>query len=245
MGLLRNWSLMACDLRKLSSIPKLPRYFNDWMRFNREVSEEKARFRDSYPCLTDWTNVTRYDTHNFYQAFWVMNKLVENKPDKHVDIGSNVLIIAAISAFVETTFIDFRPLEAGISSLNPLQGDIINLSFPDESFSSISCLHVIEHIGLGRYGDKLDPKGSEKAARELARVLAKGGRLLLSTPVGRERVCFNAHRVFKPHTIVGMFSELKLLSFAFVDDKGTYNHCAEIKDAENNRYACGMFEFKK
>jgi hypothetical protein len=57
-------------------------------------------------------------------------------------------------------------------------------------------MHVIEHIGLGRYGEALDPDGDLKAIRELVRVLAAGGNLLVVVPVGRPRIQFNAHRIY-------------------------------------------------
>ena len=78
-----------------------------------------------------------------------------------------------------------------------VQGDMCRLDgFETGSVDSLSCLHTIEHVGLGRYGDPIDPEGWVVAVRELARILAPGGRLYLGTPIGRERVCFNSERVF-------------------------------------------------
>lgn len=122
----------------------------------------------------------------------------------------------------------------------------MSLPFADNSISSLSCLHVIEHIGLGRYGDPVDPEGHIKAAAELVRVLQPGGKLYLGTPVGKETVCFDAHRVFYVETVLQMFSGLSLESFDFIDDKG-----AEIKSrvdysaANTNRFGCGLFVFSK
>ena len=98
-------------------------------------------------------------------------------------------------------FVDYRPLRAIMQGFQPIGGDLTRLPFATHSISSLSCLHVIEHIGLGRYGDPIDPLGTAKAAAELERVLRPNGRLLLTTPVGRERVQFNAHRIFAPATI--------------------------------------------
>jgi hypothetical protein len=35
-------------------------------------------------------------------------------------------------------------------------------STPDGYCDSLSCLHALEHFGLGRYGDPIDPRGHEK-----------------------------------------------------------------------------------
>jgi SAM-dependent methyltransferase len=106
-------------------------------------------------------------------------------------------------------------------------------------------MHVIEHIGLGRYGDPLDPDGSIRAAKELQRVLKPGGHLFLSVPVGRERVCFNSHRIFAPDRIAVLFSGLKLISFSYVSDDGQFFNGRPTAEAAGNEYACGMYVFKK
>ena len=146
---------------------------------------------------------------------------------------------------VPTVFVDYRPLHARGPGLSTLAASLLSLPFDDSTVRSLSCLHVIEHIGLGRYGDVLDPLGSRKAAAELCRVLADGGRLLVSVPVGRERIQFNAHRIFAPQTVMGMFTRLALTSFSLVDDNGVYHPSAHRSVAAACQYACGMFEFVK
>jgi SAM-dependent methyltransferase len=129
--------------------------------------------------------------------------------------------------------------------LIPVGGDITRLPFADASLASVSCLHVIEHIGLGRYGDPLDATGALRAANELQRVLAPGGKLFLSTPIGRERVCFNAHRVFSVTTILAMFSQLRLVEFSYVDDIGRLHVGAAPSNMPTLDYGCGFFELGK
>jgi hypothetical protein len=103
----------------------------------------------------------------------------------------------------------------------------------------------LEHIGLGRYGDELSPQGSEDAARELARILAPGGNLYLGVPVGRERVEFNAHRIFNPLTVLGFFRGLELVDFAAVDDNDCFVSKPSPSDFNNSDYACGLYHFVK
>jgi hypothetical protein len=112
---------------------------------------------------------------------------------------------------------------------------------------SLSSLHAVEHFGLGRYGDPLDPGGSLSAMKALARVLAPGGRLYFSVPIGVERVCFNSHRVFAPEAVVHAFitAGLRLVEFSAVDDGGNFIPATDPGLFADARYACGLFEFIK
>jgi hypothetical protein len=100
-------------------------------------------------------------------------------------------------------------------------------------------------LGLGRYGDPLNPSGTRQSAAELSRVLAPGGDLYFSVPVGRPRVEFNAHRVHTPAQVAALFADLELESFAAEGDDGAYTQRAELDAFANAHYACGMFWFRK
>jgi hypothetical protein len=108
-----------------------------------------------------------------------------------------------------------------------------------------SGLHVAEHVGLGRYGDPLDPDGTRKAAFELKRVVAPGGSLFFALPVGKPRLCFNAHRIHAAETICDYFSGLDLVEFSGVHDDGRFVEQVELSEFRQSKYACGMFWFKK
>jgi Caenorhabditis protein of unknown function, DUF268 len=242
--MLFHWAEIMFNLRSVLALHRIPRYFRDWAVFSR-TSEMPVRFADSYPCLADATPKTNFDAHYFFQAAWLARKLSQDRPGKHVDIGSDVNAIGVISAFVDTTFVDYRPLDVSLKGLKNRQGDLLHLEHHDGSINSLSCLHVIEHVGLGRYGDPLDPKGAVKAAAELSRVLALNGSLFLSVPVGRERVCFNAHRVFAPDSVLRMFTNLCLRDSALVDDEGQFHEHALPEKMTGCEYGCGMFHFVK
>lgn len=231
--------------RPLIGLFFLPRFLIQWMKYCIASKETNIRFSDTHPCLGDWTTHTPFDAHYFYQGAWLARRVLINKPSKHTDVGSSVLTIGVLSAAVETVFVDFRPLKVNLHSLTSVAGNILDLSFPDNSIESLSCLHVIEHIGLGRYGDPIDPEGSHKAAAELQRVVCPGGKLYLSLPIGRERVCFNAHRVYAPSTVLAMFAQMKLIEFSIVDDEALYREHASIQDSDKLEYGCGLFIFNK
>ena len=242
---IRSWILAFITPFPFIGLFYLPRFLRDLFNFSSKDNSSRVDFIDLQPCLVDWTAHTPFDPHYFYQGAWLARKVSTQKPSHHTDISSSVLTISVLSGFVETTFVDYRPLKSNLSGLRSISGDILALAFDDKSIDSLSCLHVIEHIGLGRYGDPLDPNGSIKAALELQRVVADGGSLYLSVPVGRERICFNAHRVFSPCTVIDMFSEMTLVDFSFVDDEGDYQERQSLKISENVEYACGLYHFKK
>jgi SAM-dependent methyltransferase len=127
----------------------------------------------------------------------------------------------------------------------PLGGNLLALPFADASIGSLSCLHVAEHVGLGRYGDPLDPLGTRKAAAELARVLAPGGDLYVALPVGRPRVCFNAHRIHAARDVRAYFGALDLSEFAGVGDDGALVESAPLDLFDDASYACGLFRFRR
>jgi SAM-dependent methyltransferase len=243
--LARQWVLPFLDPRKIASFARLPTFFAELRRFRRMQPQSPVRMRDLYPCLEDRVGTTPFDPHYFYQAAWLARRLAESRPAVHHDVGSSVTMLSVLSAHQPVVFLDYRPLQTSLSGLTCLAGSITALPFADASIDSISCLHVIEHIGLGRYGDPLDPLGSRHACVELSRVLRPGGRMYLSVPVGRERICFNAHRVFDPATIVAQLPELKLLQFSLVDDAHTFHPDVAMVRAAGLDYGCGMFEFTR
>jgi SAM-dependent methyltransferase len=209
------------------------------------MGKNKISVLDMQPCLGDWSTYTPFDAHYFYQGGWLARRLSTIKTAQHVDIGSSVLTMSVLSASASTIFVDYRPLKAFLPGLIPVAGDVLRLPFSNNSVDSLSCLHVIEHIGLGRYGDQLDPQGSLKAALELQRIMRRGGKLFLSLPVGRERTCFNAHRVHSPDSVVRMFSGLKLVEFSYVDDAGRLMEYRILSSANDLQYGCGLFLFEK
>jgi SAM-dependent methyltransferase len=206
---------------------------------------EKISRRDLYPCPRDRSTTTAFDTHYFYLDTWAFRKIHASGTPTHVDVGSKVDYVAFLSTITRVTFVDIRPIVTNLSDLESKRGSILEMPYANNTVPSLSCLHVAEHIGLGRYGDPLDPLGTVKACAELKRVLVPGGNLYFGLPVGRPRVCFNAHRIHSPDQILEYFSGLKLLEFSLVNDAGHLLLNVEPASARDLKYGCGLFHFTK
>jgi Caenorhabditis protein of unknown function, DUF268 len=231
--------------RLINAFPGYICYFRDWLKYSRLQGSEKIKILNAYPCIHDKTKTTDFTHHYFYQDIWAFKKIYESKPDHHVDVGSLVYFVGFLTTFTSVTFVDIRPLKATIDNFSSKEGTILSLPFKDNSLQSLSCLHVAEHIGLGRYGDTLDVDGTNKACKELSRVLAPHGKLYFSVPVGKPMLCFNAHRIVSAQQILDYFSELELIELSGIDDKENLIKNVDISILNDSTQACGLFIFTK
>lgn len=142
-------------------------------------------------------------------------------------------------------FYDYRPATLTLSGLTTGRCDLKRLEFEDSSISSLSCMHTIEHVGLGRYGDELDPYGDVAALAELKRVVSPGGSLLIVVPVGKERLCFNAHRIYGYEAVMSLFAGFDLVESALVTDSGEFLTNPSAAAVNSQDYGCGCFWFRK
>jgi SAM-dependent methyltransferase len=229
---------------------RMPRFVGDAIAYRRaaEGGRFPLRLGSIYPVVSDYAaQAGEAGGHYFHQDLWAARKIHARRPARHVDVGSRIDgFVAHLLVFMPVEVVDIRPLSSSIPNLTFVQEDATTLArFPDNSLDSLSTLHAVEHFGLGRYGDPIDPDGWRRAVAALARVLAPGGRLYFSVPIGRERVVFNAHRVFSPRTVIEAFGSLRLVSFSAVDDAGDLVPDADPDRFEGAHMACGLFELTK
>jgi SAM-dependent methyltransferase len=226
----------------------------DFQRFERlkgEVGDDRLplRWDDRQPCLLDGVAETPFDRHYVYHCAWAARVLARVRPDEHVDFGSSLNFVTIASAFVPMRFYDVRPPDLALRSLRIERANLTKLTIPDGAFGSVSCMHVVEHVGLGRYGDEIAPRGDLAAIRELQRVTAPGGSLLFVVPLGRPRIVFNAHRIYSYELVAEAFAGWELLEFTLIQDADRPGpHVIENADARvaaEQDYGCGCFFFRK
>ena len=239
------------DFRNLfRSFRGLPRYVAGWLRFR---SEYEGRL-DLLPCLHDWYEEggSTKDEY-FWQDLYVAQKIYRLAPVRHVDIGSRIDgFVAHVASFREIEIFDIRPVNSRIPGVLFKQADLMSSS---ESFTgycdSLSCLHALEHFGLGRYGDPIDPHGYVAGLNNMAKMLQSGGVFYLSVPIGIERVEFNAHRIFDPSSLVRLAaaSGMQLRELDWIGEKREIIHSVNLEHDMNElsklRYALGIFTFVK
>jgi hypothetical protein len=158
--------------------------------------------------------------------------------------------VAHLASFREVEVIDIRPLAKSVhKNIKFMQADLMN---PQElgKTDSLSCLHVIEHFGLGRYTDPIDIDGHKKGIENLVGMVSRGGRLYISFPIGKDdEVHFNAHRVHHPKSILkfpSISENMTLSRFDFVDDHGDLHLNVGVDDAvDKTEYGCGIYTFEK
>ena len=194
------------------------RFWRSYGQYKRMAPREKRPSLDYlFPCIGDDVAETPIDTVYFYQDAWAFGKIIENRPSLHIDVGSHHKFVGLLSKVVPVTMIDVRPLGVQLDTLNFQKGSILDLPFANESVMSLSSLCVVEHIGLGRYGDPLDPDGTEKAIGELKRVVAPGGNLYVSLPLYRyTQTYFNAHRAFREEDVLPLFEPFRVVEKRYI-----------------------------
>lgn len=229
---------------------RLRKDFDLFIKMSNDTNPPRLpiRWKDGQPIYED-TPKTPFDTHYFYHTAWAARIIAKTQPKKHIDISGILYFSGLLSAFIPVEFYDYRPAPLkGLSNLTSSEANLTNLNFATNSVESISCLHVNEHIGLGRYGDAIDPDGDLKAINELKRVTAIGGNLLFAVPIGKPKIVFNAHRIYGYSQIIKYFEGFELKDFSLIPDNamqtGIISNATE-EESDKQNYGCGCFWFKK
>jgi hypothetical protein len=244
-------------LKFIRGLYGFPAYLVDLFRFTKSY-EGKIVLT---PCLDDrYAEGGSANNEYFWQDLLVAQQIFRHKPFKHVDVGSRIDgFVAHVASFRPLEVFDIRPLSSNIPGVVFKQADLMSIESvkalsagADGYCDSLSCLHAIEHFGLGRYGDPVDPFGYKKGIENLSRLLKTGGRLYLSTPIGIERVEFNANWVFNPNTILNVANEvgLQLELLVVLDQQGGQEtiikaNSNSLEALAKEQYRLGIFHFIK
>ncbi|MBF0562567.1 MAG: DUF268 domain-containing protein [Alphaproteobacteria bacterium] len=231
-----------------------PEHFQGTLKtFVGQEQESHKRFAldegKMWPIINEDTPSTAFDRHYIYHVAWAARALKRINPLIHYDFSSSLYFIAMVSAWFPVRVCDIRPPSLQLDGLSVQKENLTSISLPDGSLESVSCLHVVEHVGLGRYGDAVDYDGDLKAVHELKRVVRRGGNILFAVPVGRAaEIIFNAHRIYKWENVLEIFGDdFHLVESALVPEQISlglvYSPDSELLNMQN--CACGCFWFRK
>jgi SAM-dependent methyltransferase len=120
---------------------------------------------------------------------WVLGRYRGER--RVVDVGyANAApeYLEALVAAAPERIVGLDLVEAHVPGVRSVVGDLRALPFPDGSFDVLFCVSTIEHVGHDNRvygaGEERDESGILLALCEIRRVLAPGGRALLSVPTG-------------------------------------------------------------
>lgn len=230
--------------RTLQSLQGLSRYLKDRREFRAGLGSDFA-WGQSFPVLDEWNDSSATLGAYFQQDLLVARWIHESKPRRHIDVGSRIDgLVGSLAVFREVEVLDIRPQATQVPNVTFHQLDMTReLPAPWRACTdSLSCLHSIEHFGLGRYGDTIDPAGHLKGLRQLMAIVEPGGLFYLSTPIGPQRIEFNAHRVFSAATLLDWFKDgWQLEKFAIIDDNARVLESPErTAEAIASNFGCNL-----
>jgi len=235
----------------------IPFYLRDFFELRRQGRKSGISFPFGvpFPCLTERFEVSGgISGAYFHQDLLVARRIFASNPKMHVDVGSRIDgFVAHVASFRKIRVMDIRELPGTIANVEFVQMDMMK-EIPEHlvaSTDSLSCLHAIEHFGLGRYGDPIRFDGYLLGLDNLYRLLKPGGKLYFSVPIGPQRIEYNAHRIFSVRYLLDLFrARYSVVSFSFIDDQSELHESVTLDDVmvQNNfgcSRGCGIFELIK
>lgn len=247
----------AIDIEKVARALRAGRAY----RANRRAFVARAAEAPDFPLGRDWPQLLdRSEPAGiasggyFHQDLHVARKVFAGRPARHVDVGSRIDgFVAHVAVFCPVLVLDIRPLTAKVQNVEFRQADLTD---PPADLvgrcESVSTLHALEHFGLGRYGDPIDPRGHLKGFAAVASLVAPGGTLYFSGPIGPQRVEFDAHRVWAAGTMLALAREhgFEPLAVSYVDDAGELHADLPpddpgVKTSFGCQYGCGIVELRR
>jgi hypothetical protein len=228
--------------------------YSSWFRKSRREFNNKGGKIDYYKIRRNDFSASAGTNkgHYFHQDLLVASLINQQNPIKHIDIGSIVDgFVAHVASFREINVLDIRPMEQSIhQNLKFNQMDLMSDQLSPNITDSLSCLHAIEHFGLGRYGDPINPDGHLIGFNSMIKLIRPSGRFYISFPVNssQTKTYFNAHRVFNFKEILSWqgSEHLSLIRFDLVDDHGDLHTDINIDEVDMKfEYGCGIYTFNK
>jgi hypothetical protein len=238
------------DVKQILNIIQIFRFLRDRRRFislGGVINSYKPMVSDYY------SDAGTVRGQYFHHDLLVAQEIFRDNPKRHVDFGSRFDgFVAHVASFRKIEVVDIRALPACIhENISFIRNNVMTpLTFAGEKIDSISCLNALEHFGLGRYGDPINPSGHIIGFRNMWSVLSPNGKIYIAVPIAtNSSVCFNAHRIFLATDIFTWFAEndnYSLLNFDVIDDLGELRRNQDPSKLEYKlEFGCGVYTLVK
>lgn len=241
-------NLIGINLKKIFFLKNLIKYLNHYLLFKKLGGKVK----NFYPMLDDFNDdAASIKNHLFHSDLLTSQKVYEKKPEKHLDIGSRIDgVIAQIASYRNLDVLDIRDVDIHPhKNINFVKKDLLQIKVLNDvdKYDSISSIGCLAHIGLGRYGDNIDPNGYKKAIKAISNLAKKNCNIYILTPVGKKGVEFNSHQIFDADQLIEEFkiNSFNLQEFHLINDVGNLILNSKIKDSLNLNFGGGYFVFQK
>lgn len=246
LKILYFFQLFGFNFQNIIFLKNLPKVIYQYINFSIKL-KKIIRFS---PELKNFKPENLMSGHYFHQDLLVAQKIFNKNPKKHIDIASRVDgFVSNVASFRKIEIYDIRPINnIKHKNIKFTQIDIMNDFITLPKTDSLSCLHSLEHFGLGRYGDPLEVNGHLRGFNNLLKLLEVNGILYLSYPVSNKpRVEFNAQRIFSINEINDWLSsskgKFKIVSMDLIDDNENIirNFNKVINSKLKINYGCAIY----
>ena len=157
----------------------------------------------------------------------------------------NVAVVGSLTPWIEAILLNLNNTVTTIEYGVDTEKEYLNgrLQFKDyfnyfeknqNIFDCIVTYSSIEHSGLGRYGDPLDPNGDIKTMDSIHNNLKKNGKLIWGAPVGKDAIVWNAHRIYGKIRLPLLFKKFKEVEWIGYDKTDCLNGICTIHTSNGN-----------
>jgi hypothetical protein len=158
-------------------------------------------------------------------ALWILKAI-----EKYNINNKKVAVIGTLVPWIEAILLNFNNIVTTVEYNVPeVEYNNLNaISYWDfqktsNMYDCIITYSSVEHSGLGRYGDPLDPNGDIKTMQDIHKNLITNGILIWGAPVGHDALVWNAHRIYGKIRMPVLFNGFRELEWIDVDKNSILN----------------------
>ena len=169
------------------------------LNFQNQLKEAKENYGE-FEVLSEYhdNRAAPPKKYNHFECEFASKKINQLDPRIILDIGSYRYWLIGIMAGYQVITLDVQNRDSILANERVITDDVLNIDLLPSSVDMVTSLCSVEHIGLGRYGDRFDLQGDKKAIQKLIQIIKPGGHFIFTVPVTLGKPClnFNAHRIY-------------------------------------------------